>query len=99
MASRLRADLFLNLVGHSRSRVTLWKNVRCWPRINLGKSRSETNWNNLWLRLGSFLIRYPVGRSGRAPTYDWQWTQCQYRFRQSVQNAAADLPIITCLKC
>ena len=43
--------------------------------------------------------RYLPARFNRAPTYDWQCSQCQYRFRQSVQNAAADLAIIACPKC
>ena len=48
----------------------------------------------------SFLLyRHLPGRTGRAPTYDWQCTRCQYGFRQSVKNAAADLAVIVCPKC
>ena len=39
------------------------------------------------------------GSADKVPTYDWECTRCHYRFRHSVPNAAADVPVITCPKC
>ncbi len=37
--------------------------------------------------------------TNREPSFDWQCTQCQYKFRAPVRTAAADRPVIDCPKC
>ncbi len=51
------------------------------------------------LALGLVAWRLLPGLSSHAPTYDWECAKCQYHFRRAIQNAAADLPVITCPKC
>ena len=47
------------------------------------------------------LLVYQIrpGSANRAPTFDWQCSQCQHQFRLPVRTAAADLPIMECPKC
>jgi putative FmdB family regulatory protein len=47
-----------------------------------------------------YIIFWFTGTVGSsAPTYDWQCGKCEYRFRHTVRNAAADVPIIECPEC
>jgi len=39
------------------------------------------------------------GLTSHAPAYDWECGRYQYRFRQIVRDAAADVPVMICPKC
>src|SRR2546422_889756 len=45
------------------------------------------------------VYRLLPGPRGHAPAYTWECGQCQYHFRHTVANAAADVPVIQCPKC